>query len=280
MANGLKKPAAQPPPPPDPMTIAEAVTQQHAKLVAALAAAEARVLQYEGVVSNARTALADSEATRFADGLPLGDDTPEAQGLAAAMEQAARARALVDGLHRNLSSSDVQLLSAHEALNHHRKQHAEQAVLAFVKAELAPAAQAYAQVLAKAQALDAALGIAPESRYPEDTLAYYLQNLPTFDWSKDREAKALHKEHSALRVLSAAMQGLRRDAEIRLRVSERSRSQRAGFDPTATYVIARPLTVYGKEYKPGDRVTARDIHLRLLSQIFEMGKIRMLHEGD
>jgi hypothetical protein len=281
MANGLKKPpAAQPPPPPDLVAQAVAVVAQHTKLVAAKQAAEARVLEFEATVATARTALADAEAQRFADGLPLGDDTEQAVALNAAQEQLRRAKSLVEGLHRNLQSSDVQLLSSHEALNHHRKQHAEAVVLDFVKTTLRPAAQAYAATLAKAKALHEALGVTTEGRDPQDTLDYHLTTMPAHDWQRDKEAKALFQEHSALRSLSDQMKSFRRDAETRLRVSERSRSHRANFNPEGTYIVARRFTCYGKEFVPGDRVDKRTIHLRLLATEYEMRNIKLLTEDE
>jgi len=238
----------------------------------ALKGAEAHLRQCEAEADEARLTLAQSEAQSWvATEQGTMDDTPQSQSFVTAMLKLEKARAAVGGITKRIAEADAGLLSASEKMRAERERYNAEQITGFLERDFKPAAAQFAAVLQCGLAIEEALGV----ELPE------MHTLPDAgNWKENGDATALNKATREHRVLSEAIEEFRRDAEHRVMLAEKSRQQRAGFDPGGKYQVIRPFMCYGMEFEQGQIVDATKFHTRLLGQLYEAKRLRLLERKD
>jgi hypothetical protein len=251
----------------------------------ALAAAETRLAEVEAQVDQARRKLADEESRHFAKHHEmLPDNAPPALGYRDAQVMLDRIRATCGGLAREISQHDVTLLSANERFQVYRRDYSAEAVKQFIKGPYAEAAKVWRGALRQAYALSAALGVAINEResQTDDTLsAAVLRPLAGAEqWQADPTAKTLHAQHAHLHQMGDALERHRIDSVRRVMAAEDVRRDRAGFDPTAQYLVEKRFVCLGEAFEVGAKVDSHRIRLALLEKLYSAKTLRMLERRD
>ncbi|MFB3778334.1 MAG: hypothetical protein ACE141_12005 [Bryobacteraceae bacterium] len=242
--------------------VREFLAEQKA-LYTARDSAERRVAEAEKNLDTARRNLAAAQAERL-----IQDPDADLDGMETSAEfvsaslRLEECRAAQGGIRKRIADRDAQLLTIAAKLKSARQQYNAEAIQRFLTDTYTPAAEAFARVLRRGAALEAALG--------EPIPA--LHCLPEHEaWSSDTEAREFHDQHCELRNLNEALIQYQRDAEARVLMAEKDRMRKAPFDPTAKFKVRKPFVCMGKEYAVGSLVDAHDIALTTLGKLHGAG---------
>jgi hypothetical protein len=266
------------PSPASPLDEIRSFVQEQKQLYHALELAQKRVAQMESELETARHDLAEAESQRLMRASPdeldaylSSDGSAESNLFVQASLRLEEARAALGGVTRRIREKDVEILSVSERLKAFREAYNQDAVSRFLTDIYEPAATVFALVLRRAAALEDALGV----QIPE------VHRLPDYGaWREDEEAMAIHKEHVPARLLAESLEEFRRDAEGRILVAERNRRNRAGFDPSARYMVRQAFRCYGKPYEVGQIVDRHTIDLKLLAQLYGSRRLQLLEPKE
>jgi hypothetical protein len=257
----------------DPLDEIRAFVHEQQQLQKAQESAQKRVEQAEKELDTARHELAEAEAQRLMDNPEAldGETSPQSAEFVQASLKLEEARAALGGVTRRLRERDLDILSVSEKLQAYREDYNRAEIARFLTDAYEPTAAALAVMLRRADALASALGVRIEEthRLPERG-----------DWTEDAQATALYQEHSGPKALSESLGEFRREAELRVMVQERNRTSKAGFDPTARYRVIRPFRCYGKEFLPGEIVDCNSIDLKLLGELYQANRFKMIEPKE